>query len=54
MIKGKDKLFKVNGYIELPEQGFDLMFNGKEIKDLAVFGFLFTKVKSLIKQINKN
>ena len=53
-IKGKEDFYKVNGYVELPSRGYELMFSGKEIKDLAVFGFLYTKIKGLMKQINKN
>ena len=52
-IKGKEKIFEVNGYVELPIRGYELSLSGKEIKDLAVYGFLITKVKSLIHMINK-
>ena len=50
--KGKD-IFKINGYIQLPNKGYDLMFNNKEIKDLALFGFLYNKIKGLTSKINK-
>ena len=29
------------------------MFNNKEIKDLALFGFLYNKIKGLTSKINK-
>ena len=50
--KGKE-IFKINGYIQLPIKGYELMFNNKEIKDLALFGFLYNKIKGLTNKINK-
>ena len=47
------KIFKKNGYIELPSNGYDLMFNGCEIKDQALFGFFYNKVKSLLQHLQK-
>ena len=50
--KGRD-IFKINGYIQLPDKKYDLLFNNKEIKDLALFGFLYNKIKNLTSKINK-
>jgi hypothetical protein len=47
------KIFKKNGYIELPSNGYELMFNGCEIKDQALFGFFYNKVKALLQKIQK-
>ena len=47
------KIFKKNGYIELPSNGYELMFNGCEIKDQALFGFFYNKVKALLQKIEK-
>lgn len=46
-------IFKKNGYIELPSIGFELTFNNMEIKDQALFGYIYNKIKSLIQNINK-
>jgi hypothetical protein len=43
--------FGVNGYVQLMDREYELMFNKKEIKNLAVFGFLYVKIKILMKQI---
>ena len=50
--KGRE-IFKINGYIQLPDKKYDLLFNNKEIKDLALFGFLYNKIKNLTSKINK-
>ena len=47
------KIFKKNGYIELPSNGYELMFNGCEIKDQALFGFFYNKIKALLQKIEK-
>ena len=47
------KIFKKNGYIELSSNGYELMFNGCEIKDQALFGFFYNKVKALLQKIQK-
>ena len=47
------KIFKKNGYIELPANGYELMFNGCEIKDQALFGFFYNRIKSLLQKIQK-
>ena len=47
------KIFKKNGYIELPSNAYELTFNGCEIKDQALFGFFYNKVKALLQKINK-
>ena len=47
------KIFKKNGYIELPANGYELMFNGCEIKDQALFGFFYNKLKTLLQTIQK-
>ena len=47
------KIFKKNGYIELPSNAYELTFNGSEIKDQALFGFFYNKVKTLLQKINK-
>ena len=47
------KMFKKNGYIELPSNGYELTFNGCEIKDQALFGFFYNKVKALLQKIQK-
>ena len=47
------KIFKKNGYIELPSNGYELMFNGCEIKDQALFGFFYNKVTALLQKIQK-
>jgi hypothetical protein len=46
-------MFKKNGYIELPSNGYELTFNGCEIKDQALFGFFYNKVKALLQKIQK-
>ena len=46
-------MFKKNGYIELPSIGYELMFNNMEIKDQALFGYIYNKIKILLKQIQK-
>ncbi len=51
--KNKSKLFRVNGYIQLPIRGYELMFNNKEIKDLSLYGYLYKKIKTLVKKIKK-
>ena len=51
--KKKSKLFRVNGYIQLPIRGYELMFNNKEIKDLSLYGYLYKKIKTLVKKIKK-
>ena len=48
------KIFKKYGYIELPDIGYELMFNNMEIKDQAVFGFIYNKIKILLQKIDKN
>ena len=50
----KRKIFKKFGYIELPENGYELTFNNMEIKDQALFGFIYNKIKILLQQIQKN
>ena len=52
----KNKIFKKFGYIELPTVGYELTFNNMEIKDQALFGFIYNKIKNLLQkiQINKN
>ena len=47
------KIFKKNGYIELPSIGYELMFNGCEIKDQALYGFFYNKIKALLQIIRK-
>ena len=47
------KIFKKNGYIELPSNGYELTFNGCEIKDQALFGFFYNKIKILLQKIEK-
>ena len=42
--------FGVNGYVQLMDREYELMFNKKEIKNLAVFGFLYVKIKMLMKK----
>jgi len=51
--KKKSKLFRVNGFIQLPIRGYELMFNNKEIKDLSLYGYLYKKIKTLVKKIKK-
>ena len=46
-------IFKKNGYIELPSNGYELMFNNMEIKDQALFGYIYNKIKVLVKNIQK-
>ena len=48
------KIFKKYGYIELPNVGYELMFNNMEIKDQALFGYLYNKIKILLQKIHKN
>ena len=48
------KIFKKNGYIELPSNGYELMFNNMEIKDQALFGYIFHKIKVLLQNIQKS
>ena len=48
------KIFKRYGYIELPNKGYELMFNNMEIKDQALFGFIYNKIKILLHKIQKN
>jgi hypothetical protein len=50
----KRKIFKKFGYIELPDNGYELTFNNMEIKDQALFGFIYNKIKNLLRQIQKN
>ena len=47
-------IFKKNGYIELPSNGYELMFNNMEIKDQALFGYIYNKIKNLSQNIKKN
>ena len=47
------KIFKRNGYLQLPSAGYELMFNNMEIKDQALFGFIYNKIKILIKKLQK-
>ena len=47
------KIFKKNGYIELPSFGYELMFNNMEIKDQALFGYIYNKIKILTQSISK-
>ena len=47
------KIFKKNGYIELPPNAYELTFNGCEIKDQALFGYFYNKVKALLQKIQK-
>ena len=47
------KIFKRNGYLQLPIAGYELMFNNMEIKDQALFGFIYNKIKILIKKLQK-
>ena len=47
------KIFKKNGYIDLPSNAYELTFNGCEIKDQALFGFFYNKVKALLQKIEK-
>ena len=46
-------IFKKNGYIELPSIGYELMFNNMEVKDQALFGYIYNKIKVLVKNIQK-
>ena len=48
-----NKIFKRNGYLQLPSAGYELMFNNMEIKDQALFGFLYNKIKILLKNLQK-
>ena len=50
----KNKIFKKFGYIELPSVGYELTFNNMEIKDQALFGFVYNKIKNLLQKIQKN
>jgi hypothetical protein len=47
------KIFKRNGYLQLPIAGYELMFNNMEIKDQALFGFIYNKIKILLKKLQK-
>ena len=47
-------IFKRNGYIQLPENYYELQFNNMEIKDQALLGFIYYKLKSLLQKIQKN
>ena len=47
------KIFKRNGYLQLPSVGYELMFNNMEIKDQALFGFIYNKIKILLKNLQK-
>ena len=47
------KIFKKNGYIELPPNAYELTFCGCEIKDQALFGYFYNKVKALLQKIQK-
>ena len=55
-IEGKinKNIFKRNGYIELPNNSYELQFNNMEIKDQALFGFIYYKLKMLLQKIQKN
>ena len=55
-IEGKinKNIFKRNGYIELPNNSYELQFNNMEIKDQALFGFIYYKLKMLLQKIPKN
>ena len=46
-------IFKKFGYINLPNEGYELMFNNMEIKDQALFGFIYNKIKVLLQKIQK-
>ena len=47
-------IFKRNGYIQLPENYYELQFNNMEIKDQALLEFIYYKLKSLLQKIQKN
>ena len=47
-------IFKKNGYIQLPENCYEVQFNKLEIKDQALFGFIYYKLKMLLQKIQKN
>ena len=52
--KNYRNMFKKNGFIQLPENGYELQFNNLEIKDQALFGFIYYKLKLLLQKIQKN
>ena len=47
-------IFKRNGYIELPNNCYELQFNNMEFKDQALLGFIHYKIKMLLEKIQKN
>ena len=47
-------IFKRNGYIQLPDNCYEVQFNKLEIKDQALFGFIYYKLKMLLQKIQKN
>ena len=47
------KIFKRNGYLQLPSTGYELLFNNMEIKDQALLGFIYNKIKILLKKLQK-
>ena len=53
-IKINKNIFKRNGYIQLPDNCYELQFNNMEFKDQALLGFIHYKIKMLLEKIQKN
>ena len=47
-------ILKRNGYIQLPDNCYEVQFNNLEIKDQALYGFIYYKIKMLLQKIQKN
>ena len=47
-------IFKRNGFVQLPNNCYELQFNNMEFKDQALLGFIYYKIKMLLQKIQKN
>ena len=50
----RKNLLKRNGYIQLPDNCYEVQFNNLEIKDQALYRFIYYKIKILLQKIQKN
>ena len=49
----RKNLLKRNGYIQLPDNCYEVQFNNLEIKDQALYGFIYYKIKMLLQKMQK-
>jgi hypothetical protein len=53
-LKINKNIFKRNGFVQLPNNCYELQFNNMEFKDQALLGFIYYKIKMLLQKIQKN